>query len=123
MTDYFNEFTPDWPHGHVIVLSDGSATPFVVKVTDWPGEFPIRGHEVGGKETRAFRENGSSYGGYYRLRNAVPPKREPLEIWVNTYTSGETGPYRSREQADSVAADERIRCIHFREVIEGEEAP
>ena len=54
MTDYLNEFTPDWPHGHVLVYADGTAKPFVVKVTDAPGEFPIWGHPV--SETRALEK-------------------------------------------------------------------
>ena len=80
MTDYLNEFTPDWPHGHVLVLSDGTAMPFVVKVTDGPGETPIWGHTVGQSEPWLFRADGSTGAAYLdgslgicRLRNVAPP--------------------------------------------------
>lgn len=58
--DYLNEFTPDWPHGHVVVLSDGTVKPFVVKVTDAPGDW-------------YFRADGGNVFGEH-LRNVAPPK-------------------------------------------------
>jgi len=121
--DYLNEFTPDWPHGHVLVLDDGTAKPFVVKVTNVPGDFPIWGYTVDGNdEPWRFRANGDN--GYYgaHLRNVAPPKREPREYWVNVYQHGRSDPLDSRELADEVATPWRIECVHFREVIEETEA-
>jgi len=118
MTDYLDEFTPDWPHGHVVVTRSGSTRPFVVKVTDWPGKFPIWGHLVGDKGSWCFRADGGS-DGVYHLRNAAPPKREPREIWVNVYPNFPFNSYpKSREEADKIAHSTRIECVHFREVIE-----
>ncbi len=122
MTDYLNEFTPDWPYGHVVVTRSGSTRPFVVKVTDAPGEFPIWGHEAGVALSWRFRADGSSNLSHYRLRNAAPPKREPREHWMNYYSKCEsTGPFGSREAADAEARTmftKPTECIHFREVIE-----
>ena len=125
MTDYLNEFTPDWPHGHVIVFPDGTTKPFVVKVWDWPGEFPIWGHMVGYGIPWRCRADGSGSGNavVHRLRNAAPPKREPREIWVNVYKSGYGYVHTSRAAADEQVfghdvRNTRIKCIHFREVIE-----
>ena len=123
MTDYLNEFTPDWPHGHVLVTSDGIARPFVVKVTDGPGEFPIWGHVVGNEGPWTYLADGSSGSRQSRLRNAAPPKREPREIWVNVYKSGYGYVHTSRAAADKQVfghdvRNTRIKCVHFREVIE-----
>lgn len=46
------------------------------------------------------------------------PYVEPREYWVNEYPSGFGGVYNSKSDADECANDERIRCIHVREVIE-----
>lgn len=101
--DYLNEFTPDWPHGHVLVLDDGTAKPFVVKVTNVPGDFPIWGYTVDGNdEPWRFRANGDN--GYYgaHLRNVAPPKREPREVWVNYYPNrGRSVILDSRELAET----------------------
>lgn len=122
MSDYLDEFTPDWPYGHVIVTRSGSTRPFVVKVTNWPGKFPIWGHIVGDEGSWCFRADGGSDSGY-RLRNAAPPKRVPREIWVNVYQSGYGYVHTSRAAADEQVfghdvRNTRIKCIHFREVIE-----
>lgn len=127
-SEYLNEFTPDWPLGHVLVLDDGTAKPFVVKVTNVPGDFPIWGYTVDGNdEPWRFRANGDN--GYYaadrhrhrgaHLRNVAPPKREPREVWVNYYPNrGRSVILDSRELADELATPRRIECVHFREVIE-----
>ncbi|MFZ1680098.1 MAG: hypothetical protein WAT70_03695 [Rhizobiaceae bacterium] len=125
-SDYLNEFTPDWPHGHVVVLSDGTAKPFVVKVTNVPGDFPIWGYTVDGNdEPWRFRANGDN--GYYgaHLRNVAPPKRKPREVWVNYYPNDISCPFASREAADGIAefsSITRTECVHFREVIGEAEA-
>lgn len=79
-SDYLNEFTPDWPHGHVVIRYDGSVSPFVVKVTDGPGETQIWGHTVGQSEPWLFRADGSTGAAYLdgslgicHLRNVAPP--------------------------------------------------
>lgn len=120
MTAYLNEFTLDWPHGHVVVTRSGSTRPFVVKVTDWPGKFPIWGHLVGDEGSWCFRADGGSDSGY-RLRNAAPPKREPREHWMNVYKSGYSLLHKSRSDADKATINGRTECIHFREVIEEDE--
>lgn len=123
-SEYLNEFTPDWPHGHVVVFSDGVVRPFIVKVTNVPGDFPIWGYTVDGNdEPWRFRANGDN--GYYgaHLRNVAPPKREPREVWVNYYPNrGRSVILDSRELADELATPRRIECFHFREVIGEAEA-
>lgn len=47
LLSYLNEFTPDWPHGHVVVFGS-IVLPFVVKVTDATGDYPIWGYVVDG---------------------------------------------------------------------------
>ena len=120
-SEYLNEFTPDWPYGHVIVTRSGSTRPFVVKVTNWPGKFPIWGHIVGDEGSWCFRADGGSDSGY-RLRNAAPPKRVPREHWMNYYSKCEsTGPFGSRKAADAEARTmftKPTECVRFREVIE-----
>lgn len=126
--DYLNEFTPDWPHGHVVVLGTGRVKvkvrvkPFTILTTSGPGEFPIWGHIAGEKHPLRFSPDGNfEIGGVYRLRNVAPPKRKPREVWVNYYPNDISGPFASREVADGIAKSssmDRIECIHFREVIE-----
>jgi len=121
---FLNEFTADWPHGHVIVFADGITAPFVVKVTDWPGEFPIRGHVAGLDLPWRSRADGSSNLSHYCLRNAAPPKRVPYEGWVNVYQDiSRIWFYKTKEAADAMAAvvpTTRTACVHLREVIEPE---
>ena len=122
MTDYLNEFTPDWPHGHVLVHDNGDTVPFIVKVTDWPGKYSIWGHEVGQEGFWRFPADGSSEYGDVRLRNAAPPKRKPREWWVNIYQGGTPGvAYATREIADDRRRENRLECIRVREVLDGED--
>ena len=75
MTDYLNEFTPDWPHGHVMVPCEDTVHPFIVKVTDWPGKYPILGYIVDAdNEPWFFRADGDNGLGDIHLRNVAPPK-------------------------------------------------
>lgn len=119
--EYLNEFTADWPHGYVLVSNNGTVYPFVVKVWDWPGNSPIWGHIVGATTHWNFNADGSS--DYGLLRDAAPPKRVPEEVWINYYKSGCILVHTSRFDADKEAHSARIKCVRFREVIEGEEAP
>lgn len=130
--DYLNEFTPDWPHGHVVVLGTGRVKvnvrvkPFTILTTSGPGEFPIWGHIAGEKHPLRFSPDGNfEIGGVYRLRNVAPPKRKPREVWVNYYPNDISGPFASREVADGIAefsSITRTECVHFREVIGEAEA-
>ena len=45
-----------------------------------------------------------------------PPK--PREFWINEYPNGKCYMFRNKADADECAPDNRIRCIHVREVIE-----
>jgi len=55
----------------------------------------------------------------YRSRESendlVPP---PREWWLNVYEKETPLAFRTREQADVFASEERIECIRVREVIE-----
>jgi len=44
-------------------------------------------------------------------------KREPREFWVNIYES-RVVTYRTKDSADFNAANDRIACVHVREVLE-----
>ena len=48
---------------------------------------------------------------------------EPREFWINEYTGGRRGVgHSTKDMADrSAIGNDRIRCIHYREVIEDEE--
>ena len=121
MTGYLNVFTPNWPHGYVVVFNnDRTVLPFVVKVTDAPGNYPIWGYAVDGNgDPWCFRADGSSCGEFH-LRNAAPPK--PREWWVNIYQGGTPGvAYATREIADDRRRENRLECIRVREVLDGED--
>lgn len=45
-----------------------------------------------------------------------PPK--PREFWINEYPNEVGGAHSSKADADEYAMNNRIRCIHVREVIE-----
>lgn len=54
-----------------------------------------------------------------RAFRVVKEHREPREFWINEYP-GVVGSqaHDSKETADAVAGESRIRCIHVREVLE-----
>lgn len=57
------------------------------------------------------------------LNKQPPPKREPIEGWVNVYADGVgAGLYRTKEEADFCANElARLLCIKVREVMEDEQ--
>lgn len=70
-----------------------------------------------------------SVGNLTRLLHAIANGRtlrikpEPITVrgWVNVYADGNYSSYRTKEEADRYAADDRIACIRIeREVEEGE---
>lgn len=48
----------------------------------------------------------------------VVKQPKPREFWVNEYEWGYSDLHDSKEEADGHSTEERIRCIHVREVIE-----
>lgn len=123
MTATDDTFTPDWPHGHELVDANGAAHHFTVRAWDWPGEFPIVGHYGGYGAVWRFTADGLrevEFGTNYRLRNAPAPKPTPREWWVNVYKYDRWSPHETRELADKWAIDDRLECVHVREVIEPE---
>ena len=127
--DYLNEFTPDWPHGHVIVFNDGSTVlPFVVKVTDAPGNCPIWGHVVGEDHPWLFRAGGDYGYGDLHLRNAAPPQEKPKptarEWWVmvDSCDGASLKIFDDKITAlDNASRLRNVTVIRVREVLDGED--
>ncbi|WP_342627544.1 hypothetical protein AAC691_15430 [Nguyenibacter vanlangensis] len=84
-------------------------TPVIALVKDSTGESLVRYSAEG---VYAHGEN-------WRLMCAEEAPA-PREIWLNIYPYGEEFRHNSRKSADDRATDDRIKCIHFREVMEGE---
>ena len=45
-------------------------------------------------------------------------KREPREFWVNVYEKRESYTWSTKEEAERMARDDRVACVHVREVLE-----
>ena len=45
---------------------------------------------------------------------------KPREVWVNEYPRNVATMWRTREEADERATQDRIRCIHFVEALDNE---
>jgi hypothetical protein len=116
------DFDPNWPHGHVtrdghkarIICTDAGSHvyPIVALVGSCPRSFTSGGR---------FSASGEHH--HFDLLNAPAPKRKMrLEGWVNVYSMKRTsGLYLSKGDADELAGQDRIACIHIdREVEEGE---
>lgn len=120
-SEYLNEFTPDWPHGHVVIYKNGTTKPFITLTSKDPGDFPIWGHPIGDTFPWRFHADGTSGHAYY-LRNVAPPRPKPREWWVNIYQGGTPGvAYATREIADDRRRENRLECIRVREVLDGED--
>lgn len=51
----------------------------------------------------------------------IIPRKIKVDRWMNVYADGNYSSYRTKEEADRYAADDRIACIRIeREVEEGE---
>lgn len=53
-----------------------------------------------------------------RVFRVTNPYVEPREFWINEYEWGLSDAYDNKAKADEGATDNRISCIHVREVIE-----
>ena len=53
-----------------------------------------------------------------RAFRVTKPYVEPRELWINEYDWGFGSAYDNEAEADESASNNRIRCIHLREVIE-----
>lgn len=60
------------------------------------------------------------WGGQTRLHlfRVTKPYVGPREFWINEYDWGFGGAFGSKADADKYAMNNRVRCIHVREVIE-----
>ena len=47
-------------------------------------------------------------------------EQKPLEIWCNVTRNGDIASYQTKEEADTYAGLNRIRCVKMREVITDE---
>ena len=52
------------------------------------------------------------------LFRVIKPYVEPREFWINEHAWGFGRAFGSKAEADDYAMNDRIRCIHVREVIE-----
>lgn len=117
--------TPDFTTGQW-AYRGAPTVQVAVPITNRPGEFPVVSMDArGGLLTHSIdgRWGGLSMKSDLDLVPLETPTPAPaplMELWANVYPDKTLGISRSAEDADKYADPDRIRCVHLREVVEGE---